>query len=321
MKQTFFKSALVASAILLAACSSTPTTTSMLDQARADFVTANNNPSVSSYAPLEFKQASDALDQANRAAARNEDLSTIDRLAYLAKQRIATAQEVARGKTAEAEIANAGRERDQVRLQARTAEAERARRDATAAQAQTAAANQQAAAANQQAAAAQQQAATAQQQAMDAQEQTRQMQAKAAQLEVILVELQAKKTERGMVITIGDVLFATNQAELTAGGMSTLRKLADVMAQNPERTVLVEAFTDSTGSSAHNQELSQRRANTVAMALSSMGLPRERVAMRAYGEAFPVAPNDSATNRQLNRRVEIVLSNEGAPIPPRAAAR
>jgi outer membrane protein OmpA-like peptidoglycan-associated protein len=307
MKPRFLKSAVFASVVLLAACSTTPTTTSMLDQARADFVAANNNPAVSSHAPLEFRQASDALDQANTAAARKEDLNTIDRLAYLAKQRIATAQEVARAKAAEAEIANAGRERDQVRLEARTAEAERARRDAAAAQAQ--------------AAAAQRQAATAQQQAMDAQEQTRQMQARAAQLEVILVELQAKKTERGMVITIGDVLFATNRAELTAGGMSTLRKLAEVMAQNPDRTVLVEGFTDSTGSSAHNQELSQRRANTVAMALSSMGVPRERVAMRAYGEAFPVAANDSATNRQLNRRVEIVLSNQGASIPPRAAMR
>jgi outer membrane protein OmpA-like peptidoglycan-associated protein len=307
MKPSFLKSAVFASVVLLAACSTTPITTSMLDQARGDFVAANNNPAISSYAPLEFKQASDALDQANRAAARREDLATIDRLAYLAKQRIATANEVARTKAAEAQVTNAGRERDQVRLEARTAEAERARRDATTAQAQ--------------AANAQQQAASAQQQAMDAQEQTRQLQARAAQLEVILVELQAKKTDRGMVITIGDVLFATNQAELTAGGMSTLRKLADVMAQNPGRTVLVEGFTDSTGSSAHNQELSQRRANTVAMALSSMGVPRERVAMRAYGEAFPVAPNDSATNRQLNRRVEIVLSNEGASIPPRAAAR
>jgi outer membrane protein OmpA-like peptidoglycan-associated protein len=314
MKQRFLKSAVFASVVLLAACSTTPTTTSMLDQARADFVAANNNPAISSYAPLEFKQASDALDQANTAAARREDLATIDRLAYLAKQRIATAHEVARTKAAEADVANAGRQRDQVRLEARTAEANRARRDATSAQAE-------AAAAQQQAASAQQQAASAQQQAMDAQEQTRQMQARTAQLEVILVELQAKKTDRGMVITIGDVLFGTNQAELTAGGMSTLRKLADVMAQNPGRTVLVEGFTDSTGSSAHNQELSQRRANTVAMALSSMGVPRERVAMRAYGEAFPVAANDSATNRQLNRRVEIVLSNEGASIPPRAAAR
>jgi outer membrane protein OmpA-like peptidoglycan-associated protein len=124
-----------------------------------------------------------------------------------------------------------------------------------------------------------------------------------------------------MVITIGDVLFGTDQASLTPAGTATLRKLADLMAQNPGRTVLVEGFTDSTGSASHNQELSQRRANAVAMALASMGVPRERVAMRAYGEAFPIAPNDSAGNRQRNRRVEVVLSNEGASIPPRAAMR
>jgi outer membrane protein OmpA-like peptidoglycan-associated protein len=81
--------------------------------------------------------------------------------------------------------------------------------------------------------------------------------------------------------------------------------------------VLVEGFTDSTGSAAHNQELSERRASAVASALTEMGVGRERVAMRGYGEAYPVAPNDTAGNKQLNRRVEIVLSNEGVAIPPR----
>jgi outer membrane protein OmpA-like peptidoglycan-associated protein len=85
--------------------------------------------------------------------------------------------------------------------------------------------------------------------------------------------------------------------------------------------VLVEGFTDSTGSSSYNQELSQRRAEAVASALGSMGVPRDRIAMKAYGEAFPVAPNDTASNRQLNRRVEIVLSNENAQIPPRTTGR
>jgi outer membrane protein OmpA-like peptidoglycan-associated protein len=115
-----------------------------------------------------------------------------------------------------------------------------------------------------------------------------------ARLEALLVELHATKTERGMVVTIGDVLFATDRASLTPNGMSTLRKLADVMAQNPERTVLVEGFTDSTGSSSYNQDLSQRRAQSRSpQALGSMGVPRERIAMRGYGEAFPVAPNDT----------------------------
>jgi hypothetical protein len=89
--------------VLLAACSTVPTTTPTLDQARADFVAANNNPQVASYAPLEFRQASEALDRANQAAAKRESLDTIDRLAYVAKQRIATAQEVAKAKSAEAD--------------------------------------------------------------------------------------------------------------------------------------------------------------------------------------------------------------------------
>jgi len=300
MKNSFLKPAVLASAILLAACSSTPTTTPTLDQARADFVSANNNPQVSTYAPMEFRDASAALDAANTAAAKKESLEDIDRLAYVAKQKIATAQEVARAKAAEANIANASMERNAVRLEARTAEAERAKREAEAAQAA---------------------AMSAQQQANAAAEQNRALAERAAKLEAMLTELHAKQTERGMVVTIGDVLFATNEANLTPNGTSTLRKLAEVMQQNPERTVLVEGFTDSTGSSSYNQDLSQRRANAVATALAEMGVARQRIATKAYGEAFPVAGNDSASNRQLNRRVEIVLSNGNAPIPQRTAGR
>jgi outer membrane protein OmpA-like peptidoglycan-associated protein len=214
---------------------------------------------------------------------------------------------VAKTKAAEADIANARQERTKVQLEARTAEADRARADASAAQAQ--------------AASAQQQADAARMQAQQAQEQNAALAEHAARLEALLVELHAVKTERGYVVTIGDVLFDTDRASLKPEGTSTLRKLADVMAQNPDRTVLVEGFTDSTGTASHNQELSERRANTVAMALAGMGVPRDHVAMRAYGEAFPVAPNDNAAHRQRNRRVEIVLSNQGATIPPRAAMR
>ena len=296
MKHHLLKSAILAGAVLLSACSSVPLTTPILDQARGDFIAANNNPQVATYAPLEFKQASDALDQANAAAAKKESLETVDKLAYIAKQKIATAQEVAKQKAAEADIARAGQQRDQVRLEARTAEAERAKADAAAAQAQT---------------------AEAQRQAADAEAMARAAQAKAAQLESMMAELQAKKTERGMIITIGDVLFATNQATLTPAGVATVRKLSEVLVQNPERTVLVEGFTDSTGGTAHNQALSERRANSVRDALLGMGVGRERVAARGYGEAHPVAPNDTAGNKQLNRRVEIVLSNEGRTIPPR----
>jgi len=300
MTMKFLKALAFAGTVALAACSTVPTTTPTLDEARADFVAANNNPQVATYAQMEFKQAGEALDRANQAAAKRESLDTIDRLACVAKQKIATAQEVAKAKAAETEVANAGRERDRVQLEARTAEADRAKRDAAAAQAQAAAAQAQAAAAQQQAA---------------------QQADRAARLEALLVELHAQKTERGMVVTIGDVLFATDRAELNANGMATVKKLAEIMTQNPDRTVMVEGFTDSTGSAAHNKDLSERRAASVAQALVGLGVPRERVATRGYGEAFPVASNDTAANRQLNRRVEIVLSNAGAPIPPRAAQR
>ncbi|KQY11795.1 flagellar motor protein MotB [Massilia sp. Root133] len=307
MTMNFLKALVVAGTIALAGCSTVPTTTPTLDEARADFVAANNNPQVATYAQMEFKQAGEALDRANQAAAQRESLDTIDRLAYIAKQKIATAQEVAKTKSAEAEVANAARERDRVQLEARTAEADRAKRDAAAAQAQAAAAQAQAQDAQAQAAAAQQQAA--------------QQADRAARLEALLVELHAQKTERGMVVTIGDVLFATDRAELNANGMATVKKLAEIMTQNPDRTVMVEGFTDSTGTAAHNKDLSERRAASVAQALVGLGVPRERIGMRGYGEAFPVASNDTAANRQLNRRVEIVLSNAGAPIPPRAAQR
>ena len=310
MKNMILKSTILATAILLGACASTPSSTPLLDQARGDFVAANNNPQVSSYAPLEFKQASDALEQANAAAAKRESLEEIDKLAYIAKQKIATAREVAKQKAAEAEIANSGKVRDQVRLQARTAEADRAKADAAAAQAA-------AAQAQGQAALAQGQAVDAQRAAADAEARTREAQARAAQLEAMMSDLQARKTERGMIITIGDVLFASGQATLTQAGMANLRKLADVLAQNPERTVLVEGFTDSVGGAAYNQDLSERRASAVRNALLGMGVAPERVAMKGYGEAFPIAANDTAGNKQMNRRVEIVLSNSGAPIPAR----
>ena len=113
-----------------------------------------------------------------------------------------------------------------------------------------------------------------------------------------------------MVITLGDVLFGTDLARLNADGMRTAQKLANVLQQNPKRTVLIEGFTDSTGTAAHNQELSERRASAVRNALQELGVARERVAIRGYGEAYPVAANDTAQNRQLNRRVEIVLSDD-----------
>ena len=133
-----------------------------------------------------------------------------------------------------------------------------------------------------------------------------------------MVELQAKKTERGMVVTIGDVLFATNQATPdTERHGQPCASWPTCWTQNPERTVLVEGFTDSTGSDAHNQELSRApRRLRCAMRWCGMGVaarPHRRCAAMAKRSRWPATIRPA--NRQLNRRVEIVLSNEGAAIP------
>ena len=282
--------------VMVSACSTTPKTTSQLEQSRHDYAVAQSNPKVANFAALEMKQATEALGVANAAAQNRDDTQKIDQFAYVAGQKIALAQEVAKQKSAEADIASAGKERDQVRLDQRTNEANQANRAAQVAQ---------------------DDAARSQRNMLAAQQQTQDAQAHAAQLEAQLNALAAKKTERGMVITLGDVLFGTDMSQLTPMGMQTARKLADVLQQNPERTVLIEGFTDSTGSADHNQQLSQRRATAVKTALLQMNVAAERIAMRGYGEAFPVAGNATAQDRQLNRRVEIIMSDASGKIPQR----
>jgi outer membrane protein OmpA-like peptidoglycan-associated protein len=295
MNKINFTPIALAIAVLLSACSSMPKTTSLLDQTHSDYATAQSNPNVARYASLEMKQAGDAMNQADAAAAERDSAEKIDKLAYLAKQKIALTQEVAKQKSAEASVAAAGKERDQMRLDQRTNEADQANANAMQANANA----EQSRLATQ----------TAQNEAAESLRKQQEAQAHSAQLEAQLADLAAKKTERGLVITLGDVLFGNDKSSLNSEGMRTAQKLADILKQNPQRTVLVEGFTDSTGAAAYNQELSERRATSVRNALQDLGVARDRVAIRGYGETYPVAANDTANHRQTNRRVEIVISD------------
>lgn len=288
MKTTKFTPVLLIIAGLLGACGSAPTT-SLLEQTRSDYQAVQNNPQVAQLAPLELKQADKAMAEANAAAADRQSAEEIDKLAYLARQKIALTQEKAKQKTAEKAVVSAGRERDQMRLEQRTNEADRAREATEVAKGNTA----------------------------YAERQTIEAQRRAALLEAQLADLSARKTERGMVITLGDVLFQTDKARLNQDGLNTSRKLAKVLEENPERTVLIEGFTDSTGSSAHNQRLSERRATSVRQTLQEMGVNRNRIAIRGFGESYPVASNETSEDRQMNRRVEIILSNDKGAIRQR----
>lgn len=289
----------LAIAMLVGACSSLPTSTTLLDQTRSDYVRAQNNPKTETFAPLEMKQAGTALAAANASSEQRDDKEKVDRLAYLAKQKIALAEEAAKQRSAEADVANAGKERDQLRLDQRTKEADQAKSSAE--QARLAAQI------------AQNQTLAAQHQTQDAERMAMEEKARAdaaeKKLEMQLADLAAKKTERGIIITLGDVLFGTDQSRLTPAGLETIQKLAAILQQNPQRNVLIEGFTDSTGSNAYNQGLSERRAAAVRSALQLQNVARERITMRGYGESYPVAGNANADDRQLNRRVEIVLSD------------
>ncbi|KPP98066.1 OmpA family protein [Marinobacter sp. HL-58] len=130
-------------------------------------------------------------------------------------------------------------------------------------------------------------------------------------------EMQAEQTDRGMVLTLGDVLFDLDRAELKSSGEETVTRLAEFMKEYEDRRVRVEGYTDSTGEASYNQGLSERRAEAVRDALVDMGISRDRVETKGFGEEYPVASNDDASGRQQNRRVEIVISDEDGNIETR----
>lgn len=280
-----YLSSLPLSAIVLAvlsACTTMPPEKSPIELARINVQAARDNPQTASLAAGELQTADAALQRANQAQANRESTATVDHLAYLASQRAAIAQEAGRQKAAEQRISDANTVRDRMQLENRTREADAAR-----------------------------------QSTLDAQEQTRAAELRNRQLEERVKELNAKPTPRGWVVTFGDVLFGTGQAQLKPGSARNIDKLADVLQSYPQRNVLIEGFTDSTGSEDTNLALSQRRSAAVREALIDKGVNPGRISTRGYGESYPVAGNTSASGRQLNRRVEIILSDDTGVIPPR----
>ncbi len=124
-----------------------------------------------------------------------------------------------------------------------------------------------------------------------------------------LSELEAKQTERGLLITLGDVLFEFNKSELKTGGQRNLQPLADVLKERTNQLVIIEGHTDSIGNHAYNMNLSEQRAEAVEQYLVAQGVAVSRIDVKGLGPDFPVADNASSEGRQLNRRVEVILPN------------
>jgi outer membrane protein OmpA-like peptidoglycan-associated protein len=132
--------------------------------------------------------------------------------------------------------------------------------------------------------------------------------ARSENLERQLSDLRAQPSDRGAVVTLGDMQFVSGRSELQEGSQRAIDQLTSYLSQHPKRTVRVEGFTDSLGSDSYNRALSERRAQSVSHALTNNGVPADRIQTEGYGNAYPVAHNDTASGRQQNRRVEVIIS-------------
>jgi outer membrane protein OmpA-like peptidoglycan-associated protein len=308
----------------LAACQTPAPRNAALDQARSTLAEVRSNPAAARGAAVELEQAQTALQRAEKAWESDRDDGRTRHLAYVATQRAEIARNVGEQRAAEARLAEAGAERERAIAQARERELEAARQAQAQAQMTAEQARAQAqmtaeqARAQLQAAQQQTQQARADAQSAQARAQALQQQgAQSAALQRELNDLKARNTQRGVMISLQDVLFDVGSATLKPGAQRTIDRLAEVLKQHPERRVLVEGFTDNVGDEDKNQELSQRRAEAFERALVDRGVEAERIETQGYGEAFPVASNRSPAGRLQNRRVDVVFSDSQGRLTPR----
>lgn len=298
-----------AAAVLMVACASTPATNAALEDARAVYAQAATDIHTARSAPTDLRRAQDALTRAEEALKAGDDASSVAHYAYLARQRATTALQSGAVARAELAVTDAAKERDRILLDARTRSAQASAAAAVKANANAQQQQAEAEKARQEALAAAAQADQARQDAEAQLAAAQAAQAKAATLQQQLAELQAQQTDRGMVLTLGDVLFDSGRAVLKASAMVTMDRLAAFMKDHPERTLVVEGHTDSVGSDAFNLGLSQQRADAVKTALAMRAIEGHRIKTEGFGKARPVASNSTADGRQRNRRVEVVISN------------
>lgn len=336
--------ALVSTSLAVTSCAMAPESPQGAAQARSKLVALQSDPNLAGRARVEFREAETAVSIAEQPLPE-ADAALGKHRVYVAERKVSIAEAKAATRYAEAQREQFGERRDAVRLQARThevgaarAETERARSAATEARSETAMARSAATEARSEMAMARSAATEARNEtAMErsraatearnlaaAAQNEEAQRAAAARLRAKTYQaridaLQAEITDRGVVLTLGDVLFATGSAELQGSANSTLDKLVSFLNQYPERRVQIEGHTDNVGSSAYNQGLSQRRADSVRHYLTQQGIASRRLSATGLGMDQPVASNDTRMGRQQNRRVEIIIENSSQPEPEQSA--
>jgi outer membrane protein OmpA-like peptidoglycan-associated protein len=335
------RKALIAAAVgaaLLAGCASTPVAPDGAAEARLKLTRLQSDPTLADRAPLAIHEATTAVEVAEQP---EPDKALAAYRVYLADRKVEIARAQAETRLAEDQRAALIAQRESARLNARTIEANTARQQADVARADEAQQKLIASAARDQAStaiaqgeqqrlmadAARDQAAEAQAQSAVQRQEADAARAAAAtaadaatlaaagaasqasELQRQIDLLQARPTDRGLVLTLGDVLFVTGHSELRAGSSEHLNRLVSFLNRYPERSAVIEGYTDSIGTQEYNQGLSERRAESVRSYLIAQGVDSSRLAASGRGESNPVGDNASSDGRQQNRRVEVVISN------------
>ncbi|WP_028671796.1 OmpA family protein [Saccharospirillum impatiens] len=268
---------LVLTSILLTGCAAVPSAPTGSMEVRNKLNTLQNDAQTVQYARVELREADEAVTLAEQPLDADETELAEHRV-YMANTMIEIAKSKASVRMAEADRTEMGQRLDAARLAARTAEADRAAADAAKARSSEAAVL----------------AATARE---------------TEELRQQILALEAKPTDRGLVLTLGDVLFATGSADIQGGSNQNLEKLANFLTRYPDRDVTIEGHTDNTGTASFNQTLSQQRADSVRRYLIERNIASNRMTTSGLGLDHPVASNDTATGRQQNRRVEVIIAD------------
>lgn len=278
MKSISMRLVIVATALALGACAGARQAEgpSELERVRSELAALQSDPQLSSLAPVAIREAELAVEAAANA---EEDTALRDHLVFVADTRVDIAEAQAMRRLYVNQREDLSQERDRLRLQARTQEAEQARREAR----------------------------LATRQATVSREESEQLRREIRELE----EMDARRTDQGMVLTLRDVLFDLDQATLKPGGRSELDRLAEFLKEYENRDIFIQGHTDSTGPEDYNLELSEQRARAVKEYLVSQGIDSDRIRAAGRGESMPIASNETPGGRQLNRRVEIVIENPG----------
>ncbi len=307
-----------------------------LEKARAAYEAAKANQNVQTYAPVTLLEAGREL----TAAEKTTDYAEMEHLTYLADRKTNTALAIAEQKMAENQIEQLSKESaatilmnrerevaaarstaearaleiEQLRIEAeqKARELEKAKQEVGMMTGESEQARKLAEVRAREVAKLQQQT---EQKALELEKAKREAEQASRELE----EVKGKQTERGIVMTLGDVIFETGKAKLSERARLSITKIANFMKKYPDRGILVEGHTDSVGTAAYNLVLSQRRADAVKKELMTMGIEAKRIIARGYGEQYPVDTNETNLGRQNNRRVEIVILKEG--VKPESVTR